>query len=66
MGRVEEEPVVEEEIKESENKASWLKEIQDISFWKAKLDDDLRNENQICKELEKEKAQGYDDAMIQS
>ena len=53
--------IVEEEIKESENKASWLKEIQDISFWKAKLDDDLRNENQICKELEKEKESvGYE------
>jgi exonuclease SbcC len=47
--------IVEEEIKKAEEKDSWLKEIQDISSWKADVENDLRDEIQICKELEKEK-----------
>ena len=47
--------IVLEEIKKAEEKDSWLKEIPDILSWKTELEENLRNEIQICKELEKEK-----------
>lgn len=53
--------VIAEEIKEAEEKDFWLKEILDISIRKIELEEELRNEIQICKELEKNKESvGYE------
>lgn len=49
------------EIREAEEKDSWLKDIPQISLRKMQLEEELEKELKICKELEKEKENvGYE------
>lgn len=50
-----------EEMKEAETKDTWLKDITDISSKKPEMEEMLREKNEVCKELEKERENvGYE------